>query len=65
VWRVKSWLVAYLEVITVQTAALANERTAIELLTRRMTTSVLLVKALGGGWDVTDLPASRTIVARH
>jgi len=36
---------------------LTNERTAVGLLTRRMTSSVLLIKALGGGWDVSKLPA--------
>ena len=35
---------------------LANERTAVSLLTRRMTSTVLLVKALGGGWNVSQLP---------
>ena len=43
--------------ITAQSAALANERTAVGLLTRRMTSTVLLVKALGGGWNVSQLPA--------
>jgi NodT family efflux transporter outer membrane factor (OMF) lipoprotein len=55
--RYKGGLENYLTVITAQSAALANQRTAVEILTRRMTSSVLLVKALGGGWDVSKLPA--------
>jgi NodT family efflux transporter outer membrane factor (OMF) lipoprotein len=47
----------YLQVITAETIELANERNAIDILRRRMDASVLLVKALGGGWDVTQLPA--------
>ena len=54
--RYKGGLVTYLEVITAQSAALSNERTAVDVLTRRMTSSVLLIKALGGGWDVSQLP---------
>lgn len=46
----------YLTVLTAQSVALANQRTAVTLLTRQMTSSVLLVKALGGGWDVSQLP---------
>jgi NodT family efflux transporter outer membrane factor (OMF) lipoprotein len=46
----------YLQVITAQTITLNNERTAIDILRRRMDASVLLIKALGGGWDVTKLP---------
>ncbi len=46
----------YLQVITAQTATLANQRTEIDILGRRMAASVLLVKALGGGWDVAELP---------
>lgn len=55
--RYKGGLDTYLTVITAQNAALANERTAVSLLTRRLTSTVLLVKALGGGWDVSKLPA--------
>jgi NodT family efflux transporter outer membrane factor (OMF) lipoprotein len=55
--RYKGGLDNYLTVITAQSAALANQRTAVDLLTRRMTSSVLLVKALGGGWDVSKLPS--------
>lgn len=46
----------YLQVITAQTAALANERNDIDIMRRRMDASVLLIKALGGGWDRTNLP---------
>jgi NodT family efflux transporter outer membrane factor (OMF) lipoprotein len=46
----------YLQVITAQTVTLANQRTQIDILRRRMDASVLLVKGLGGGWDVAQLP---------
>src|SRR6266478_7382289 len=46
----------YLQVITAQTVALANQRNEIDILRRRMDASVLLVKAIGGGWDVAALP---------
>ena len=46
----------YLQVVTAQTTALINERNDIDILRRRMDASVLLVKALGGGWDTTQLP---------
>lgn len=54
--RYKGGLVTYLEVITAQSIALTNERTEVDLLRRRMDASVGLVKALGGGWDVSKLP---------
>ncbi len=56
--RYKGGATTYLEVLTAQSIALTNERTAADLMTRRMTASVLLVKALGGGWDRTQLPGS-------
>lgn len=46
----------YLQVITAQTTALNNERNGIDILRRRMDATVLLIKALGGGWDRTQLP---------
>jgi NodT family efflux transporter outer membrane factor (OMF) lipoprotein len=56
--RYKGGLVTYLEVITAQSIALTNERTEVDLLRRRMGASVQLVKALGGGWNVNQLPTS-------
>ena len=54
--RYKGGVDTYLQVITAQTAALANERNHVDILRRRMDASVLLVKALGGGWNLADLP---------
>jgi NodT family efflux transporter outer membrane factor (OMF) lipoprotein len=54
--RYKGGLVTYLEVITAQSIALTNERTEVDLVRRRMGASVVLIKALGGGWDVSKLP---------
>jgi outer membrane protein TolC len=54
--RYTGGLVTYLEVVTAQSAALSNERAAVDIVRRRMDASVLLVKALGGGWDTSRLP---------
>jgi outer membrane protein TolC len=43
-------------VITAQSAALADEVTAVNILGRRMADTVLLIQALGGGWDRSNLP---------
>jgi outer membrane protein, multidrug efflux system len=45
----------YLDVITAQSTLLSNERLATQLLGQQMVTSVFLVKALGGGWDATQI----------
>jgi NodT family efflux transporter outer membrane factor (OMF) lipoprotein len=46
----------YLQVVTWQTAALNNQRNDLDILQRRLDASVLLIKALGGGWDTTKIP---------
>ena len=51
----------YLQVITTQTAALQNERNATDIQRRRLDASVLLIKALGGGWKAGDLPTIETL----
>ena len=49
-------MATYLEVITAQSIALTDQRVAVEIAGRRMTASVSLIKALGGGWNAADLP---------
>jgi NodT family efflux transporter outer membrane factor (OMF) lipoprotein len=54
--RYKGGVDTYLQVITAQTIELANERNDIDILRRRLEANVLLIKALGGGWDISNLP---------
>jgi outer membrane protein TolC len=54
--RYKGGVTSYLEVITAQSAALSNEVTEVNILGRRMASTVLLIQALGGGWDRSSLP---------
>jgi outer membrane protein TolC len=54
--RYKGGVTSYLEVLTAETTMLDNQRTAIDIQTRQFVASVNLVRALGGGWDVTLLP---------
>jgi len=50
-------LVSYLDVVTAQQELLSNERLAAQIEGQRLTTSVSLVKALGGGWDAASIAA--------
>lgn len=59
--RYKGGVTTYLEVITAQTTALTDERTAVEILGRRMVAAVSLIQALGGGWDASQLPSARAL----
>src|SRR6202040_3767447 len=54
--RYTGGVTSYLEVTTAQSAALSDEVTAVNILGRRMVAAVLLVQALGGGWDSSALP---------
>ena len=60
----KAGIVSYLNVIAVQATTLSNERASIDILTRRLTAAVLLVKALGGGWNQSLLPSNEALLGR-
>jgi NodT family efflux transporter outer membrane factor (OMF) lipoprotein len=49
---------SYLTVISSQATLLSANVTAVTLLTRRLTASVLLIDALGGGWDAAQLASA-------
>jgi NodT family efflux transporter outer membrane factor (OMF) lipoprotein len=54
----KAGTVSYLNVVTAQNIALTNEKTAIALRGQRLNATVLLIKALGGGWHDGSLPSA-------
>jgi outer membrane protein TolC len=59
--RYRGGVTSYLEVTTAQSAALSDQVTAVNILGRRMVAAVQLVQALGGGWDVSQLPSMRSV----
>jgi NodT family efflux transporter outer membrane factor (OMF) lipoprotein len=64
-YQYKAGTASYLQVITAQTALLQNQLLAVNILTRRLTASVLLMEALGGGWDASRLPPTRSLAGRQ
>jgi NodT family efflux transporter outer membrane factor (OMF) lipoprotein len=62
--RYRGGVAGYLDVITAQNALLSNQLTAVGVQTRRMSASVLLIKALGGGWDASTLPERKELVSK-
>jgi len=54
---------SYLTVISSQATLLSANVTAVTLLTRRLTASVLLIDALGGGWTTSQLPTGQQAIA--
>jgi len=62
-YQYKSGITSYLQVITSQAIALQNEKAAVDILTRRMVASVLLIEALGGGWDASQLPTTSRLIS--
>jgi outer membrane protein, multidrug efflux system len=54
--RYKAGLVSYLDVVIAQQSVLSNERTSSQIAGQRMTSSVVLVKSLGGGWTGVKTP---------
>jgi NodT family efflux transporter outer membrane factor (OMF) lipoprotein len=62
--RYRLGLDPYLNVITAQTALLSNQQTTVSLKMERMTSSVQLIEALGGGWDASQLPSAASMIAK-
>jgi NodT family efflux transporter outer membrane factor (OMF) lipoprotein len=60
-YQYKAGTVNYLTVITEQAILLQDQVQALNILTRRMSSSVLLIEALGGGWNSSKLPAVRDL----
>jgi len=57
----KAGTVSYLNVITVQTIALNDQIAAVQIMGRRMAAAVLLIQALGGGWNASELPSAQAV----
>ena len=57
----KAGITSYLNVVAAQTTALANQRAAVDLFGRRVSASVQLIKALGGGWTASALPPRESL----
>ena len=60
-YQYKAGTVNYLTVITEQAILLQDQVQALNILTRRMSASVLLIEALGGGWNTSKLPTLQDV----
>jgi outer membrane protein TolC len=63
--RYRTGLDPYLNVFTAQSTLLANQQTVITLRVQQMASSVQLIEALGGGWNVAQLPSERAIAGKR
>jgi NodT family efflux transporter outer membrane factor (OMF) lipoprotein len=59
--RYQTGLDPYLDVITAQTTVLSDQQTEVTLRVSEMTAAVQLIQALGGGWDLKQLPAASQV----
>lgn len=62
--RFRTGVDSYLNVITAQNTVLNNRVTQVQTQLRQMTASVSLVMALGGGWDTSQLPQVKNLLAK-
>jgi NodT family efflux transporter outer membrane factor (OMF) lipoprotein len=62
--RYQTGLDPYLNVMTAQVTLLSNQQTQVTLRVSEMTAAVELVQALGGGWNVSELPAASQVTSR-
>jgi NodT family efflux transporter outer membrane factor (OMF) lipoprotein len=63
--RYETGLDPYLNVITAQTILLSDQQTEVTLRVSEMTAAVQLIQALGGGWDVKDLPSASQVTSKE
>jgi NodT family efflux transporter outer membrane factor (OMF) lipoprotein len=61
--RYQTGLDPYLDVIIAENALLSDQQTMVTLRVNEMTAAVQLIQALGGGWDVTQLPAAAQVTS--
>ncbi len=62
--RYRTGVDTYLNVFTAQASLLGDQETAINLYVQQMTSSVQLMKALGGGWNISQLPSEKSVAGR-
>jgi NodT family efflux transporter outer membrane factor (OMF) lipoprotein len=62
--RYKTGVDTYLNVFTAETSLLSNQQTGINLYVQQMTSSVQLIEAVGGGWDISQLPSEKAVASK-
>ena len=62
--RYETGLDPYIDVVTLQTTALTDQQTLVNLQIQQMTGAVQLVQALGGGWDSSQLPSPSQVTVK-
>jgi len=62
--RYKTGVDSYLNVITAENSLLTNRESQVSSQLRRMSASISLVMALGGGWDPNSLPQTKDMTAK-
>jgi NodT family efflux transporter outer membrane factor (OMF) lipoprotein len=63
--RYQTGIDPYLNVITAETTLLSDQQTEVTLRVNEMTAAVQLVQALGGGWDVRQLPSAAEVTRQN
>jgi len=63
--RYETGLDPYLDVMTAQLTLLSNQQNQVTLRVSEMTAAVELIQALGGGWNVAELPAASKVTSRE
>lgn len=59
--RYETGLDPYLNLLTTQTTLLDSQQTLLNLRVQEMSSAVLLIEALGGGWDLSQLPSTQEV----